>query len=83
MAVVDGMCYSRVHGRTNFHHAENICKAWGGHLFSYKTEKQWKFMKDTMLNSQDFWVGLKLGSSPIGDPGLNPSLLPGCGYDIC
>mmetsp|Transcript_29668 Transcript_29668/g.46501 ORF Transcript_29668/g.46501 Transcript_29668/m.46501 type:complete len:161 (+) Transcript_29668:320-802(+) len=69
LAVVDGMCYSGVHGRTNFHHAEHVCRRWGGHVFSFKTEKQWKWMADTtFLKSQNFWVGMEMRYSANGDP---------------
>mmetsp|Transcript_85488 Transcript_85488/g.227981 ORF Transcript_85488/g.227981 Transcript_85488/m.227981 type:complete len:136 (-) Transcript_85488:47-454(-) len=61
MTVLEKRCYSQPFGETNWFAAEQTCREWGGHLFSFNTQGQYNVAKD-VFPTRGFWLGMSKGS---------------------
>mmetsp|Transcript_19556 Transcript_19556/g.46421 ORF Transcript_19556/g.46421 Transcript_19556/m.46421 type:complete len:336 (+) Transcript_19556:2-1009(+) len=58
-----GWCYTPRQEARTFSEAEHVCRAWGGHVFSYQTEQEMD-MAVRLFGHTHFWIGMRrMGSS--------------------
>jgi len=58
-----GWCYTPRQEARTFSEAEHVCRAWGGHVFSYQTEQEMD-MAVRLFGHTHFWIGMRrLGNS--------------------
>mmetsp|Transcript_50742 Transcript_50742/g.123020 ORF Transcript_50742/g.123020 Transcript_50742/m.123020 type:complete len:429 (-) Transcript_50742:111-1397(-) len=58
MKTIGNTCYSGVHGRTNFYHAERVCAHYGGTLATFTTPEELK-VSEQVFGKHHYWIGYK------------------------
>lgn len=64
-----GWCYTPRQEARTFEEAEHVCRAWGGHVFSFQDQEE-KNMAVRVFGHTHFWVGLRRMSASGGLSGM-------------
>uniref|UniRef100_A0A7S0EX77 C-type lectin domain-containing protein n=1 Tax=Hanusia phi TaxID=3032 RepID=A0A7S0EX77_9CRYP len=64
-----GWCYTPRQEARTFEEAEHVCRAWGGHVFSFQSVDEME-MAVRLFGHTHFWVGLRRMSSSGGLNGM-------------
>jgi hypothetical protein len=52
-------CYSDVHAARTYPQAQEVCKNWGGDLFSYENHAELKLVQEILGRHTSFWIALR------------------------
>jgi len=52
-------CYSDVHGARSYPEAQEVCKNWGGDLFSYENHNELAVAQEILGRKTNFWIALR------------------------
>ena len=52
-------CYSEVHAARTYPEAQEVCKRWGGDLFSYENHAELKMAQEILGRKTNFWLALR------------------------
>ena len=64
-----GWCYTPRQEARTFEEAEHVCRAWGGHVFSYQDQEELN-MAVRVFGHTHFWVGMRRMSAGGGLSGM-------------